>query len=154
MTQTNKTIFFGRWEPCFKFSGIFPFCWALSIKLFVQNTIVCDDLWSNVWKHEKSSQSEHILQSFSLKLNSLKTSLKEIWKTSWLHINVSTNLWRNDHSLLISLIAQSHLLSRYPVIFSLSQCLYFLKENLITQVAGNSWVTSYVFQPMVFLFFI
>ena len=29
------------------------------------------------------------------------------WKTSWLHINVTTNLWRNDCSCLISSIAPS-----------------------------------------------
>ena len=31
------------------------------------------------------------------------------WKTSWLHINLTTNLWTNDYNLLISFIVPSRL---------------------------------------------
>ena len=40
---------------------------------------------------------------------------KTRWKTSWLHINVTTNLWTNDYILLISFIVPSRLSYKQPL---------------------------------------
>ena len=37
------------------------------------------------------------------------------WKTSWLHINVTTNLWTNDYNLLISFVVPSRLSYKQPL---------------------------------------